>query len=53
MNQEKIIRTTLRIDDATKEKLKRIADAQNRSLHNLIVTVLKEYANGGNKNVRY
>lgn len=36
-------KTTLIIDEELKGKLKAIAEEQNRSTHNLIITILKEY----------
>jgi len=36
------------MDKELKEKLMEIAENENRSLSNLIVTVLQNYANGGN-----
>lgn len=40
---EKETRTTLRIPDDLKEKLREEAEQQNRSIHNLIITILREY----------
>lgn len=40
---EKETRTTLRIPDDLKEKLRKEAEKQNRSVHNLIITILREY----------
>lgn len=40
---EKETRTTLRIPDDLKEKLRVEAEKQNRSVHNLIITILREY----------
>lgn len=40
---EKETRTTLRIPDDLKEKLREEAEKQNRSVHNLIITILREY----------
>lgn len=36
-------RTTLRLPDDLKAMLKTEAKKQNRSLHNLIITILREY----------
>jgi len=36
-------RTTLRIPEDLKEKLRAEAEKQNRSLHNLIITILRDY----------
>jgi predicted HicB family RNase H-like nuclease len=36
-------RTTLRIPAELKEKLAKEAEEQNRSVHNLIITILQEY----------
>lgn len=36
---------TLRLPNDLKEKLKKKAEAQQRSLHNLIIIALTEYAN--------
>ncbi len=36
------------MDKELKEKLMEIAENENRSLSNLIVTVLRNYASGGN-----
>ena len=36
-------RTTLRIPAELKEKLAKEAEEQNRSAHNLIITILQEY----------
>lgn len=36
-------RTTLRLPDELKEKLQKEAEAQHRSLHNLILSILWEY----------
>ena len=40
---EKETKTTLRIAPDLKELLKEEAKEQNRSIHNLIITILKEY----------
>lgn len=40
---EKKIRTMLTLEKTDKEKLQKIAKEQNRSLNNLIETILKEY----------
>lgn len=40
---EKETRTTLRIPEDLKEKLREEAAKQNRSIHNLIITILREY----------
>ena len=42
MNDE--TKTTLRIPNDLKEKLKTEADLQHRSLHNLILSILYDYA---------
>lgn len=42
---EKETRTTLRIPDDLKEKLREEAEKQNRSIHNLIITILRDYLN--------
>lgn len=42
---EKETRTTLRIPDDLKEKLHEEAEKQNRSIHNLIITILRDYFN--------
>ena len=44
MNDE--TKTTLRIPNDLKEKLKAESERQHRSLHNLIISVLYEYADG-------
>lgn len=36
-------RTTLRIPEDLKEKLRAEAERQNRSVHNLIITILRDY----------
>lgn len=36
-------RTTLRIPDDLKKKLVEEAEKQNRSVHNLIITILRNY----------
>ena len=36
-------RTTLRLPDDLKSKLKAEAEKQNRSIHNLIITILRDY----------
>lgn len=36
-------RTTLRIPDELKQKLSDEARKQNRSIHNLIITILRDY----------
>lgn len=38
-------RTSIKLPQDLKEKLKIIAVEQNRSVHNLIITILIEYAN--------
>lgn len=38
-------RTTITIDKELKKHLEEIAKKENRSLNNLIITVLKDYAN--------
>ena len=43
MNDE--TKTTLRIPNDLKERLKVEADRQHRSLHNLIIAILYEFAN--------
>ncbi len=41
--------TTLRLDDDLSDKLKIIAEKENRSLNNLIETILKNYVENLNK----
>lgn len=40
---DKKTRTTLTLEKKDKERLEKLAKSQNRSLNNLIETVLKEY----------
>jgi len=41
---EKETRTTLRLPPDLKDKLTKEAKAENRSLHNLIITILQNHA---------
>lgn len=43
MSDKKI--TSLKLDEETKMKLKQIAKKENRTLHGLIVHVLKQFVN--------
>jgi predicted transcriptional regulator len=40
---KKLNPVNVRLDDEMREELKKIAQAENRTLSNLIVTVLREY----------
>ena len=42
-NMANELRTTLRIPDELKQKLADEAKKQNRSVHNLIITILRDY----------
>lgn len=42
-------RTTLRIPDDLKQMLVEEAKKQNRSIHNLIITILRDYFTGNPK----
>ena len=43
--------TTLRLDDDLSEKLKYLADKENRSLNNFIETILKNYVENIQKTI--
>lgn len=45
INKEKKTRTALTIEKDLKATLEKIALKENRSLNNLIITVLKDYVN--------